>query len=201
MKDNIRLNILYGVMAVLPVAIIALLLFKVMEVAIAVSAPIREALGLETLGVVLAVLLAAIAVLALCYVLGMMVRTRLGTLSFTKLEQAVFKKLPFYELVQRLIRGFADREQSYLPAMVDLYGSGARVFALVIEGEADRTDGRLTVFVPASPTPAIGTVYVVDGSRVEVLDSNLIDLTDCLSQWGLGAAKLTGRRGQVSLDE
>lgn len=197
MKNTIRLNILYGIMAILPVAILALLLVQVAEVAINISEPLREALGLETLGIVLAILLAVIAVLAVCFVLGVAVRTRLGTLSFAKLEQAVFKKLPFYELAQRLIRGFADREQSYASAMVDLYGSGARVFALVIEDEAAEaagSTGSLTVFVPASPTPAIGTVYIVDRSRVQILDSNLIELTDCLSQWGLGATKLSVMR-------
>lgn len=193
MKNMIRLNILYGVMAILPLAIIAWLLVQAAHVAIAVSEPLREALGLETVGIVLAVLLAVVAVLALCFVLGAAVRTRLGTLSFAKLEQVIFKKLPFYELVQRLIRGFADQEQSYVPAMVDLYGSGAQVLALVIEGNGEGAasdGGSLTVFVPASPTPAIGTVYVVDRARVQMLDSNLIELTDCLSQWGLGAAKL-----------
>lgn len=197
MKNTIRLNILYGIMAILPVAIIALLLVQVAQVAIAISEPLREALGLKALGIVLAVLLAAIAVLVLCFVLGAMVRTRLGTLSFAKLEQMVFKKLPFYELVQRLIRGVADQEQSYAPAMVDLYGSGAQVFALVIEDNSSQTAGdagSFTIFVPVSPTPAIGTVYVVDRSRVALLDSNLIDLTDCLSQWGLGATKLSALR-------
>jgi uncharacterized membrane protein len=190
MKESIRLNILYGLMAILPLAIIAWLLVKAAEVAVAISEPLREALGLETFGVVLAVMLAILAVLALCFILGSLVRTRLGSLSYTKLEQVIFKKLPFYELVQRLIRGFADRETAYAPAMVDLYGSGAQVFALVIEDEAAGAD-TLTVFVPASPTPAIGTVYVVDRVRVQFLDSSLIDLTDCLSQWGLGAAKLS----------
>lgn len=190
MKESIRLNIIYGVMAILPIAIVALLLMKVAEVAVAVSEPLRQALGLGTAGIVLVVLAAAAALLVLCFVLGVMVRTRLGSWSFERLEQVIFKKLPGYELVNRLLHGFADREQSYAPAMVDLYGSGAEVFALVMEGDADGEGGQLTVFVPASPTPAVGTVYVVDRGRVEFLDSNLVDLTDCLSQWGMGAAKL-----------
>jgi uncharacterized membrane protein len=64
----------------------------------------------------------------------------------------------------------------------------------VIEGDADPDASHMTVFVPASPTPAVGTVYRVERSRVHLLDSNLIDLTDCLSQWGLGTARLSALR-------
>lgn len=194
MKETIRLNILYGVMAILPVAIIALLLAKAAEIAVAVSTPLREALGLGGFGIVLAVLAAALAILALCFALGAMVRTQLGTWSFERLERTVFKRLPGYELVQRLLRGVADREAAYAAALVDLYGSGARVLALVIEGNEEGQDGPMTVFVPASPTPAVGTVYVVERRRVQLLDSSLIDLTDCLSQWGMGAARLAALR-------
>ncbi len=194
MKEKIRLNILYGVMAILPIAIIALLLAKVAEIAVIVSTPLREAWGLGTFGIILAVLAAALAILALCFGLGAIVRTRLGSWSFQRLEHAIFKRLPGYELVQRLLRGVADREQAYATALVDLYGSGARVLALVIEGNEEGQDGPMTVFVPASPTPAVGTVYVVERRRVQFLDSNLIDLTDCLSQWGMGAARLAASR-------
>jgi uncharacterized membrane protein len=52
---------------------------------------------------------------------------------------------------------------------------------------------QFTVFVPISPTPTVGQVFVVPGSRVKKLDAKLVDVVNSLTQWGQGSAKLFRR--------
>jgi uncharacterized membrane protein len=67
---------------------------------------------------------------------------------------------------------------------------GTEGFVLVTE---DHGDGRLTIFVPNSPNPAIGTVRIVRKDLVHLLNVRITDIASVLQQWGAGAAQLLAR--------
>ena len=54
----------------------------------------------------------------------------------------------------------------------------------------EHDDGRLTVFVPSVPTPLAGAVYVLDRSRVHVVDVPFTQALQTFSQWGAGSKEL-----------
>mgnify|MGYP000973367833 CR=1 FL=1 len=59
--------------------------------------------------------------------------------------------------------------------------------ALVMDEFAD---GRLLVFVPSSPAPMSGTIYIFAVDRVTLLDVPLLPFMKALSSWGLGLREM-----------
>ena len=189
----IKTNVIYGLIAIIPVAIVILLLAKVVEVLEKIGAPIAERLDMAPIVAALVAVLVAIAVvLAACFVIGAAVRTRVGAWSFEKVERSVLARVPGYELVQNVLRGFAEKRTAYPAALINLFGPGTGVFGLVME---DNGDGTVTVFIPSAPALTVGAVHVVDRDRVRILDAGLMGVTDCVSQWGVGSAKVLGVGG------
>jgi uncharacterized membrane protein len=64
------------------------------------------------------------------------------------------------------------------------------VLAFVME---ELADGRCIVFVPGSPNPSIGAVYVVPPDCVRLIDAMHYQVASCVSNWGAGASKLLER--------
>ena len=188
MKSNIRetmvANTIYGLIALIPVAIVVLIVFEVLKVLGEIARP----LALHSKAAAALVVLAGlVGLLALCFVVGSAVRTKLGSATFDAIEGRFLRRLPAYEPIANILRGFARKTEGYRPAVVSLFGPGTAVLGLVMEENADDT---LTVFVPSAPTLAVGTLHIVARDRVRVLDANFGDFSGCVSQWGAGSRKL-----------
>ena len=187
LKSLVTTNLLYGVIALIPIAIVALLVLEVFRVLGEVAKPLALHSRLAAAAVVIAGLAGLI---LLCFLLGSLVRTRLGSTTFETIERRFLNRLPVYEPLANLLRGFARKSEGYQPALVALYGPGTRVFCLVME---DNGDGTLTVFAPSAPTMAVGMVHIVEATRVTLLDAKLADVSTCISQWGVGSRKVLAK--------
>lgn len=180
-------NIVFGVIALVPIAIVALLVVEVFRLLGEVAKP----LALESRLAAALVLIAGVAgFVVVCFLLGSLIRTRLGATTFETVERRVLNRLPIYEPLANLLRGFARKSEGYQPALVALFGPGTAVFCVVME---DNGDGTVTVFVPSAPTMAVGMVHVVAKDRVTALAASLSDVSTCISQWGVGSRKLLVR--------
>ena len=193
-KSTFKTNIIYGVLAIVPVAVIFLLLIKVVEI----LDKITEPLGLESyLGASLAIVIGILLMLIVCYVIGALVRTGVGSWTFERLEKSLLEKVPGYPIISSALKGFAADQTAYPSALVDLFGSGASVLCFVME---ENDNGSMTIFVPSSPAITVGTVYIVDRSRVSILDAAARDLADCISQWGVGSRRVVGSQPLIKPD-
>jgi uncharacterized membrane protein len=126
-------------------------------------------------------------VLAICFLVGMAVRTPSGHAIRERVERVFFERLPGYSLLRSLtqrVAGDSD-ESAWKPALVEI--EDALVPAFVIE-ELD--DGRFTIFVPSVPTPLAGAVYVLGPERVHMLDVPFTQAIKAISQWGSGSKEL-----------
>lgn len=185
-KNWFRTNLGYGLVVIVPLAVVLLLLAKVVELLQSAAA----AMELESaLGASVAIVLAIVLVLLACVAVGAVVRTRLGTLSFNKVEQTLLRHIPGYELLGNILKGFAKDQSAYAPVMLQLHGPGSAVFGLVME---EQDNGVLVVFVPSAPALTVGSVHVVERDRVTFLETSPVELVNCISQWGVGADKALG---------
>ena len=181
-----RTNVIYGLLVIVPAAIIFLLLVKIVEILENVAAP----LNLESsTNFVVAILLGLLLLLLLCFVVGAFVRTRIGSWSLERLEGKILNQIPGYAIISNMLRGFAEKRTAYPAAMVRLYGPGTAVLGFIME---ENENGSLTVFVPSAPTLTVGSLHVVDRERVTILEAGFMDVTNCISQWGIGSQNILG---------
>ena len=185
-KSVFRANVIYGVLVLVPLAVIVLLLAKIVEVLDSIAEPLNLQ---STTSVVGAVILALLLVLLVCFIVGAFVRTRLGSWSFDRFERSVLKQIPGYEIISNALKGFAEKRAAYRAALVRLYGPGTGVLGFGME---ENDNGSVTVYIPAVPTLTVGGLHVVDRERVTMLEAGSIDVTNCISQWGIGSRKILG---------
>jgi uncharacterized membrane protein len=183
-REFITSTVVGGLFIVVPVYLAVLLLLKGMK---SVGGLVRPIAALVPDWLPAERLLSLVLVLALCFLVGVAVRTPKGRAVRERIEMVFFERLPGYGLLRSLTQRLAgdSEEHTWQPALVEI--EDALVPAFIIE-ELD--DGRLTVFVPSVPTPLAGAVYVLRRERVHILDIPFTQAIRSVSRWGSGSKDL-----------
>jgi uncharacterized membrane protein len=191
--------LLGGALVLIPIYIAVLLLLKAAGSLLAVVKPIASALPESWPA---EQLLALLLVLAACFLVGVVVRSRIGDAAREWIEKNVLQRIPGYTMVRSLAHRVAGKseEDAWKPALVEI--EDALVPAFIIE---EVGDGRVTVFVPSVPTPFAGAVYVLASERVHPVDVPFTQAVTTISKWGSGSKDLVAAmktepvsdRGQV----
>jgi uncharacterized membrane protein len=180
-------TVIGGVLILLPVYLAVLLLLKGMKSFLILLQPIVKMLPdwLPNEN-----LLALLVVLLVCFVLGTLVRTKVGRRVRQRVEETFFGHLPGYDTIRSLTRRLAGQgdENEWKPAFAEI--EDALVPAFIVEEHAD---GRLTVFVPSIPTPFAGAVYILERRRVHQVDVPFAHAVRCISRWGSGSKDLMAK--------
>jgi uncharacterized membrane protein len=185
-----------GFLVVLPAALILFLAAKAVGALVMVAAPILgDMTARQIWGVGLATLLSILFLFLLCFVAGMLVHTRFGRGVGEWLEGKILQRLPGYVMLKSLTQRFSgEAGREFVPVLVDLYGSGSRTPALLVE---EHDDGRCTIFVPLAPTPTIGQVHFVAEEQVARVDAPLGSVLNSLVHWGMESGKFLQKEEPV----
>jgi len=173
-----------GFLFLVPVYLAILLLLKAMKSLGKLAQPfarlLPESVPAETV-------ISLSLVVMLCILVGLLLSTKLGRAMRTQMENSIFQKIPGYEVLRNMTRQLAGQgqESEWQPALVEI--EDALVPAFIVE-ELD--DGRLTVFVPSSPTPLAGTIYILNPERVHPLNVPFTQAVQAVTRWGSGSKAL-----------
>lgn len=176
--------LLSGLLLVVPLYLAVLLLLKAMGSLMRLVQPITLMLPRWSHA---ENVLALLIVLFLCFLVGVAMRTVGGRLFRKRIENSLLVKIPGYILLRSLTRQLAGESQEnvWKPALAEI--EDALVPAFIIE---EFEDGRYTIFVPSSPSPFTGAVYILGRERVHVLDASLAQTVQAVSRWGSGSRDL-----------
>jgi len=181
--EFIKTTLIGGIIIVLPVYIAVLLILKAVQGLLAAVKPITAAIPASVeFDEILAILVLAV----ICFIAGLIVRTRAGLRAKNAIERRVLQRLPGYTLLRGLagrVTGQAD-EPSFAPALAEI--EEALVPALIVE---KLEDGSYTVLVPSVPTPMAGAIYILPPERVHPVDVPFTVALKVLSKWGAGAGE------------
>lgn len=177
-------SLIAGMLVVVPLYLAVLLLLKGMA---SLAGLVRPFTGLLPDWLPAEHLLSLGLVLLLCFLIGVIVRTRAGLRVRERVETSLFDRIPGYAVIRSLTLQLVGqgRENVWKPAFVEI--EEALVPAFIIE---EHEDGRFTVFVPSVPTPFAGAVYVISQERVHPLDIPFTQAIRPVSRWGAGCKEL-----------
>lgn len=181
----LRRALIDGVMVVLPIGAIMLLVLGIVR-------RLQQAADPVAGGYVHPVVAALLMFLLLCLVIGLLVQSAGGRWARKRLEELLFDRIPGYRLAKAftgdgpLAEGGARAMQPALASIEE-----GLCPALVMDVFSD---GRLLVFVPASPAPMSGALYIFTPDRVVYLDVPLLPFMKAISSWGLGLRQMIEAR-------
>jgi len=185
----LKATIAGGFFVVLPVVLVSMVVAETVGMLVDVATVVSEFLvgeGIEFLSdpQVVAVLI----LIAVCFLTGVAMQTRIGSAFGRFIERLVLDPLPGYRVMKTLtqsIGGF-DTSSAFTPAIMDA-GDGTRAPVLAVE---EHRNGDVTVLIPMAPTPTVGPIRVVSGDRVHRVDVSLTEFMDCYFNFGSGTKEL-----------
>jgi uncharacterized membrane protein len=185
--------VLAGLLVVVPIYLAILLLLKGMQ---SLGKLVRPFTRILPEWMPAEQLLSLLLVLAICFVIGLAVRTRRGMLTRDRMEKRLFDKIPGYSTFRNLTRQMAGvtGQNVWKPALAEM--EEGLVLAFIVE---EFEDGRYTVFVPSIPTPFAGAVFVFDAKRVHPVDVPFPEAVRAVSQWGAGVKALVAAMERPAL--
>ena len=185
----VKATVAGGFFVVVPVVLVVLILAEIFDLVTVIAEPIADMVPIEGLTAPAErALIATVLIVAVCFLTGLAMRVELGVRLGRWIEGLILKRIPGYQLIRGLSRRVAgdDRAAGFAPAVITT-ALQTRVFALVIE---ELEDSDVVVFVPATPTPAVGMIHIVRRDQVRKLDVPLMAVVNCLAEFGLDAGKL-----------
>lgn len=188
----LKTTALGGLLVIVPIAIVLFVLGQLLLALLSVASEIVAWLGIGIDDALLMSALALLALVGLCFVTGLVVRTRAGDALKGWFSRNVAQRIPMYGAIANLTRRFAGIEgEQFAPVEVDLYDSGTRSVGFLVES---LPDGRCAVFVPTAPMATVGNLFLLAQDKVRRIDASVTDTVSVITQWGVDAAQLYGGR-------
>ena len=181
-------TILGGVLFLTPIVVLEFVLSKAFDLARRGLQPItalipRSLASGPTTTAILAILLLAL----LCFLAGLSARTTLAQKLVSSLEATVLSKLPGYEYLKQAgtsVLGIGETAEH--PVVLARLGDAWRIGV-----QTDVVcDGYVAVFLPNSPNPMSGSVFLVAADHVRPADVPLATAIASLRRCGTGSASL-----------
>jgi uncharacterized membrane protein len=187
LRELLKATMAGGLLFLLPVALIAIVLKHAMQLVGKIVTPISNYLPVEAVvGVWGETVLAALVLILVSLVAGLVARTNVGRRIMRWFENSLLGGLPQYQLVKSMAEGLAHVEsaEGVDPALVSIEG-GWQIGYLLEPLE----NGWVTVFLPQAPTPMSGNVMYLPADRVRPLDITIGQAMALVKHIGVGSAE------------
>ena len=176
-----------GLLFLLPVALVAIVLKQAMQLVEKIVRPISNYLPVEAVvGVWGETLLAAVVLILVSLVAGLVARTNVGRRIMRWFENSLLGGLPQYQMVKSMAEGLAHVEsaEGVDPALVSIEGGWQIGYLL-----EPLDNGRVTVFLPQAPTPMSGNVMYLPADRVRPLGITIGQAMALVKHIGVGSTE------------
>jgi len=189
----IKTTILGGVVFLVPVIVVIAILGKALQLMKQVAQPLAGVLQIDTArDVIVFNLFAALLILAVCFVAGMLARTQAAYSLVRNLEARFLDRIPAYAFVKGMTAsiGEATEGPGLTPVHVRFDDNAQIAFEVERLG-----DGSVVAYLPGAPNPWSGSVCIVEADRVTALDATMLEAADRIRHLGRGSDVLLRRPG------
>ena len=186
---TMRAKFVDGFFILLPVLLAYLMLGQLFDGLMALTQPIVDVLPTSLFSDLWTHrLVAAVVLVVLFVVVGLMANTALAGRIGNWFERAVLNRFPPYRVLKNLARWIAGKNVpgQLHPALLHVTPD-IRILVAIVE---ELPGGDLTVFVPLTPTPGVGMLQIVSGTKVQKLECRMTDALGWNLNWGMGTEAL-----------
>jgi uncharacterized membrane protein len=199
LKEFLKTTIIGGLMFLVPVILIVVVLGQAMRLAAKIAAPIAEKFATTQIaGVAVVTIVAALVLLILSFLAGLVARTGLGRRISHWFEDSLLGSLPQYRMIKTMADGLTQVEgaSDIKPALISIEGGWQIGYVL-----DELHDGWLAVFLPQAPTPMSGNVMYMPAERVRRLQMPIGEAMLLIKRLGVGSAGALGRVDLTAVPE
>jgi uncharacterized membrane protein len=193
-KEFVKSTVLGGLLVILPLAIFFFALTWIFGLVLSAISPLTNIVMQKSplQGIVADILVVAL-LIAVCFSVGAIVRTKLGKWLYLFVESNVFLRVPGYSLIKETVFQFIGNKKSPFSsvALVQIFGNETLVSGFITD---EHKDGTRTVFVPTGPNPTSGNIYHLPSNLVHPVDVSVEDAMRSIISCGAGSSTLISKR-------
>ena len=191
LKNFLKTSLLGGVVVILPVAILVSVSVWIFDLITSWIQPITRLVIKDTqTNEFIAESFVIVLILAACFFVGVLVRTRLGSFFYRLLENRILRLAPGYSMIKEtVLQLFGSHKDSPFSsvALAQIFSNTTLVTCFITD---KHEDGSFTVFVPTGPNPTSGLIYHLEGKYVHSVDIPVQDAMRTIISCGAGSEKL-----------
>lgn len=191
-KQFFKTTILGGVIVLLPVVLTFFFLRWVFYFITGLIEPVTRVLIEQSkLQKYIADILVIAIIVLICFVIGLVVKTRFGRFLYQTVEDKILEIAPGYNLFKETIKQLLGRERAPFStvALVQIFGANCSTMMTGFVTD-EHPDGYCTVFIPSALTPTSGQIYHVEKQYVHIVDASVEDTMRTIISCGMGSQKM-----------
>lgn len=186
-KTFIKTSILGGLAVILPTVLLVLLFRWLFRWITGIIQPLTNLLiSKGQFQEIIADILAIAIILVICFVVGVVVKTRAGQFIQENLEKRVLQLAPGYPMIKSVVMQFIGKERSPFSsvALVRPFENTTLLTAFITDVHED---GRYTVFVPTGPNPTSGFIFHLQPELVHPVNVPVDEVIKSVIACGMGS--------------
>jgi uncharacterized membrane protein len=190
LKKFIKTTILGGVVVLLPVLLTGFLLNWLFNFITGLIHPLtRMVVEKAHMQKYVADVMVILIIIAICFMVGLLVRTKLGGFFYRQIEKRILKVMPGYTLFRNTIKQFLGQDKAPVSrvALVQAFGNSTLMTGFVTD---EHPDGRYTVFVPSALNPTTGLILHLEEEYVHLVDVSVEETMRSIISCGAGSTIL-----------
>jgi len=196
LKSFLKTSLLGGVVVILPIAIVISVTLWLFNLISGLIEPLTRLLIKDSqLNEYIAEITVIALILAACFFVGVLVRTRLGGFLYRLIEHRILKLAPGYSMVKETVtQVFGRKSESPFSsvALAQIFCNETLVTCFITD---KHDDGMYTLFVPTGPNPTSGLIYHLNEKYVHPVDIPVQEAMRSIISCGAGTAKLLREYG------
>jgi len=181
----LKTTLIGGLLFLIPLGVILVVLKHVMQIAAKVAAPVAAHFPVSHFaGITAVTLVAALVLLLIAFLAGLMARTQLGRRLSAWFEESILGGLPQYRMAKSMAEGLAHIESGtgMHPVLVRVDDGWQLAYRL-----EELDGGWVAVFMPQSPTPMSGNFLYVAAHRIRPLSISMAAAMKLVKSVGVGS--------------
>ena len=128
-------------------------------------------------------------IVAICFLVGAVIKTKLGQFIHENLEDHILNLAPGYPTIKAVVMQFIGKKKSPFSsvALVQVFGNETMMTAFITD---THDSGRHTVFVPTGPNPTSGLIFHVPDKYVHPVGVSVEETMRSVIGCGSGSTNL-----------
>jgi uncharacterized membrane protein len=189
MRRYIRVTLLGGIAAVLPMALVIIVFRWLIGLIERYLGPIVELFQTDSQLLPYAIYaILVVGIIISFFFIGIIIETRIGRFFTHVLEKKYLSKIPGYRIARETVMQFFGKQKSFFSevVLVDLFNSGTLMTGFITEDQGEI----ITVFVPTGPNPTSGNIYHVKKEKVYKTDAAVDNGMRSIISCGAGSSEI-----------
>lgn len=196
-KSFLKTSIIGGVVVILPMFIFIMVFKWLFGWVTDIIQPLTNLIVTKShMSEIIADAIVIAVILISCFIIGIIVKTKIGKFIHENLERKILKTAPGYSTIKEIVMQLIGKKFPFSSvALVRVFENDTLMTAFITDTHEE--DGSCTVFIPTAPNPTSGFIYHVKDEYIQHVNISVEEAMRSIITCGAGSNKILKKRKQA----